>query len=1630
MQVPTDATAEDLGWLWASPNGTPPPAPVETRTQILPLSQLDWRDFERLCVRLAEQDADVEQCHIFGVPGQAQQGIDLLVRSRTAQKYETWQCKRYTTLDPSDIAAAVARFMTGPWLSRSSRFHFATSAPLSNTTIVEEIEKQDAILRSRAVSFLASGEEHLSRLLKEHPKIVDDFFGSEWARAFCGANAVVALRNRRLSIDELRRLRSALHTYYVNHFEAIDPGLPLASGSQGQRDFLRLSERYVPPDIRTAYEGEPEPLEPPAMDNGGASWLPRREATTSFNRRQGAATGRRAALRWLLEQDHGVLLGEPGAGKSSFARFVILDALSDAPLQPQISAKWAGCIPVWIPFGMWTAMVVELPTAHSLPDAVLGWVHRVGVPQWVEDALKQALDDERLLLVVDGLDEATNDVAANTALALLETFVSARAVPALVTSRPYAYRRMGALQGWAVGELELLSHEQQRQLAERWLFHSLQSVPASKGEPTPAETGALRATSRRECDAFFAELRRDPSLAELASNPLLLTGLIALRLSSVRLPRSRFKAYAALLDMLLQSHPKRRERATLARVGRGLLTDEGRSRALARLAFAMHEAPDPVAIGRDTAVAAVAAFLAEDLDIPFTDARPQAAEVVQVSEGSLGVLVRRSAQELTFAHRLFQEVLAARFVLGMPFAEQRQFVRSVCLQPHWREVLLCLLSWTERPDEVELLVQDIESARPRRATRGHHHLLLAEVAFGDARTPAALARRLALETFRQIELGAEESTKRRAIDLVVSGLDADALRPRVLERFAEWFPSSHPYRAALFSAMGAWPREEATLDALWCGLHDEEDTNREAAARAFATLSADSPDAAERLERLALDGSSPEVVAAAIQSLISGWNQRKTLPQLLRAALRSGDTHLRLTAIGARVHRHEHNQDDLDALLEMLSPYSNRFVGQRAVAALIKGWPSRPDLQRRARESLSDGWNAPPKSLERDAAIAYLLHTAPQDTWVARYLADHFERDNFPDIYFNHAWDIIEQNFGGNPILVPAIEAWLLRRNPMLPDAARAARVVKSKEARRILLNHLGEPGSFWFWAVDALLDTWPGDAEVLARLKHLASDPLEAQHMAYALPQLFESPAECRRRLLSILSLERPARLDFVVRALQELGTLESDEEVLSAVLKRDFSREFSGHMRGMEVAAVIHAFPADGRVRELALGEIDRRYGELGVVGRTFGFDEHFRHRLRQISKPLPSSLRMLLAERLSGRASEDAAVLEMLSRYDSDTDPEVKVQASIGYYSAAGTEPERTQGYIERLSGDVGVGWMDMDERRQAALAGLLVLDRLDIVSKATESYGGGPIRLSLTKGLRTNRPLVAYLANNWARVQRSFGETRWQRFRDEAQALFDHVSAVSDPNLPVSRDLLDSVDLAAHDKSSALRLLARLRPRDPALRKRCLELLREPFTQGNSHHASAIMVAADIAAELFGHDGVFVSALAESAQRNADGAIVALTIMAPGHQALKVAYERIRGTETDLLIPASVSLMASCASAQNFIRYLASFLSRADGGPWEFPAICRRVLGRRLADDGDAYLRAIRMIRGTKDASLAVSASSLLNGVRRLPPEVLERCSRELEQDTIENVVSLTTMDMARGYVRSTKEVLLDILAIRD
>ncbi len=98
---PTLLTLDDLRSPPVFTGAAEPP----TRPQLSHLNwqRISWQNFERLCLRLIDEDPSVVSPRLYGRQGQDQQGIDLYALNPNTGKYVVYQCKRVQAFRTRDF---------------------------------------------------------------------------------------------------------------------------------------------------------------------------------------------------------------------------------------------------------------------------------------------------------------------------------------------------------------------------------------------------------------------------------------------------------------------------------------------------------------------------------------------------------------------------------------------------------------------------------------------------------------------------------------------------------------------------------------------------------------------------------------------------------------------------------------------------------------------------------------------------------------------------------------------------------------------------------------------------------------------------------------------------------------------------------------------------------------------------------------------------------------------------------------------------------------------------------------------------------------------------------------------------------------------------------------------------------------------------------------------------------------------------------------------------------------------------------------------------------------------------------------------------------------------------------------
>lgn len=1421
---------------------------------------------------------------LYGTRGQKQQGIDLYVRlppagdappgSGASPRYLSLQSRRVAKLTAAGLKKAVGDFLGGSWASASDVFVYATSLPAVQTEQADEIARQTQRLAAKGIEFEVWDAEALSTQLKSASRhvLVDDFFGRVWVRRFCGSEAADAL-GERLDAAQVGAFREKLGRFYRAFFGVIDPGTAALGRSDAPR--LELRDRFVLPDLLAPASAEalsfdgarPQPPSGASAQEsgptgevyellpevggtriGGASYRALRRQSASWPPGLGPGVGSTsllaagAALRmnadgWFASGDRLVLVGGPGSGKSTFLRFAVLDLFSDEPSMPVWTERFGGLLPVWLPFHFLTRRRQQHDDAAASIEATLqAWLgqHNAG-HLW--PLVEQALTDERLLLIVDGLDEWVDESAGNSAAMALEIYLAARNTPAIVSTRPYGLARLSLSARWSRADLAPLSEAQQRRLAELWFRAYSEDGEAGAADPKGGESAAV--------DGFIEEVRGLPELRSLAQVPLFLLLLIGLRLAGVQLPTRRFDVYGRVVDRLLKDHPARRATAASAAAPYTSMPQDDVRQVLAHVAYEHQSRGDfgPVseaAVRRDV----VAALRDPDhLAMQEESAAANVRPFVEVAEGRLGVLVRQGPRELSFLHRVLLEQLAAEHAADhLSEQELGELFAGKAADPRWKEVLLGVLWRSGRPKEVAqltaILAEQAEGQTP--AALGVSELL-AEIAFGSYRLPAADAARHAQTSLNAIETHPYLPHRARLLSAAVPGIEHPTAGLLLRERLPRWTLARQPLPPAALYYMVRLPKDGRTdavvLPVLLASLADEDPRTAKAGAVAIATRYSDgerSDEVRTALVNVVRRPGTAQHAAMALASLFLGWPEDEQVQRLLAAARQQPTGPTRLIGLAARL-------GILLALLREQDPPPEPRDAWRAATDDDRAWLAHQlDAEHLGREhwvpyisaSLVAATAGLPdegaqlrdrclRIVEKDTrefgdraiAWAVLMRGHARDTavvaFVRRTLATDLRR-----LYFLGLGRLATA-YSGDPDIAQAVEDGL-RGEPTIMDTElhTLAGVDHGPVLRDLLLRSFAERG-FPHWAAGALATHWADDPTVHQALREaLSGAPERASTVANVAVRVLGARA-ARERLLELIShIPAPGkriRRDIVTYALleacQELGetTGPDAENVAQACLTALDPDDLWD--RDAE-AAVLTVLPETHAARTRAEQMLALPQPPVTALLAGYGQDRTILAKtlriIANVAPPLPAALRLHLSGLLENATPANAFVRAMTRDWPLEPDELVRSAASAAYHThlldahrRAADDAGEWDAALKVLRREaLAAGWANGGRRRSAWL-GILLLDELGILSELRErdqSQQAACVGLGDLIGELDTR-LLGEIAARWPQLRAHFGGELLRRISgglsQDTDEAWQYLALVADRHPALQRELSDAV-----------------------------------------------------------------------------------------------------------------------------------------------------------------------------------------------------------------------------------------------
>ncbi|MFI5649270.1 NACHT domain-containing protein [Kitasatospora sp. NPDC051705] len=1343
---------------------------MSTRPQRLRLGSLAPRDFERLCHRLARLQGAVEDVRIFGVPGQAQDGIDLYAR-RHDGTYAVIQCKRSSdAFTPGEITEAVDKFLAGEWAATAKEFVLAVTADLEPTGTARRIQEEQERLAKKGIGFKPWDEAELSALLKDEPRLVDDFFGRETVRVFLGEKVAQSLEGR-LDAGDVIEYRRVMGELYKEVFGRLERGV------YSDAHHLPLDSRFVMPDVVVSDAAWPAfaSLTPPAVQKASvpppSSWSNRYspDIPAALERIPGSPTqtapavGNRVAVAdWLNSGTWHLVMGHPGAGKSALLRTLVLDTLTDSPRELGRLERFDAVLPVWLPFAYWTGAAKQQSTAPSVLQAVRAWLDAYDHGHlW--PLIEKALGDERLLLVVDGLDEWATPDRARQCLERLEIFASTKKANVVASSRPFSTADLPLdQQRWRIARLAPLNQDQQLTFITLWL------APVNEHPD-------------QQANEWASEIRSLPHLRELADLPLFLALLLRSREQRAEFPEDLYAVLNEAVERMIGDH--RRRKIDTSQISDQFPRASDIRKVSASAAEHMQE-QSVISISDDELRSTFRSTLADSIGYPPDQAHAMAQGLVDALSPGVGLMVRPAPDETQFFHRSVLEFLAAERMLTLDHEALIALICDHVTDRRWALVIRFLLRGLIRPQEIKAVFDSLDEAgKDDPLLREAASLLAADVAVGAGATDAPTRRQLLDRVSREIEFGDRLSHRLQLLSRLVPGLSRPETRDDLMVRFSTWLQAcALTTTASALEAVAEWPADEETLDLLWHALHRDDSRAQRMAAGLLGTKFATDDTVAQRLVGLAESTLCYDRRAAAIEALSTGWPHHPGLEALIASGIAHPDYAVRRASVAADLHRGDSDTDHRAALIELLRSAPRHSAWSEGVMELMfDSYPDdqtifdafEPDADPAQHERFRYGYSEAPSTLvilkgyahcpEARQYLLYLLSAERPDADTHGLLTDYLP------------WNQLAQAFRSDGEVVSAVEAFIrAQASPSLRDLYFFSLIARTDWVRDQIIARLDNFGAGW--AIRALLDGWPHDPVARQALNDLVTSETVPDPAIGYLPDIVADPVKALDLLAAVAP--KASNQAAVIEALGPLNQqLNAPDSRVADLLAQALTQGQRTWLSDPEASAFVH-FPTDQQVRQRALDRLDQPEAPLWAIGYGFRDDAEMRQ-LLAARRPLNAPLRARLVEELGELPAGDDTVTTILALYRTETDSTVRLLAAAAYarrLHEAGAIPEQA---IEEFTQEILATGMDHEGRRAAGFCALAELGQLHQLTNLKDANGKPVV---IQHPIANRQVFFGFVCKHWNAIKDAFGS--------------DHLNRLS-PYSPAGTELIAEILAVAHD-----------------------------------------------------------------------------------------------------------------------------------------------------------------------------------------------------------------------------------------
>jgi hypothetical protein len=373
------------------------------------------------------------------------------------------------------------------------------------------------------------------------------------------------------------------------------------------------------------------------------------------------------------------IVAPPGAGKTTMLEHLAL--VYSQNIQRRYHPKAPKLIPILIKLR--DKDIQERITGYEPPNLAKliqeqKWIQELN-PQ--HDWFKKRLDKGKCLIMIDGLDEVANLSQRKKVSLWVNQQMQSCPCVFIVTSRPYGYRSASIDRVRLVLEVKPFNLTQVKEFIRNWYLQTEIYRNWYRQSENHQRNSKVSRTIRREAirqaDDLIDRIKRNPPLAAMAVNPLLLRMISVVHYYRGVLPGRRVELYAEICDVLLgrrqdakgiaTNFTARQKQRVLQTLALGLM--QGKTARGKSLAFTLEEG----------------GALIENKLKAVIEQNVEPSQFLRDISDLTGLLTEREKGIYQFAHKSFQEYLAAIEIKDYP--ENISLLTDSLDDPWWEETI-------------------------------------------------------------------------------------------------------------------------------------------------------------------------------------------------------------------------------------------------------------------------------------------------------------------------------------------------------------------------------------------------------------------------------------------------------------------------------------------------------------------------------------------------------------------------------------------------------------------------------------------------------------------------------------------------------------------------------------------------------------------------------------------------------------------------------------------------------------------------------------------------------------------------------------------------------------------------------